>query len=262
MLCFVVNLFMMYQEYVFFDCFVVVVKDGFEGVEFFFFYDFDKVDICVWFDDVGFMQVLFNVLLGDWVGGECGIVLLFGCEVEFKCGIVIVLEYVQVFGNMCLYVMVGFLFVGVDCVCYYVIYVSNVVYVVCEVVGVGVIIVLELINMCDMLGFFFMYQVQVYVVCKEVGVFNLKVQFDLYYVQIMEGDLLVKFKQYIDGVGYVQIVGVFDCYELDEGELNYLYFFVLFDMFGYDGWVGCEYWLCVGMSEGLGWFKCWWEGWC
>lgn len=40
MLCFVVNLSMMYVEYDFLDCFVVVVKDGFFGVEFLFFYDY------------------------------------------------------------------------------------------------------------------------------------------------------------------------------------------------------------------------------
>lgn len=47
------------------------------------------------------------MFLGDWVVGECGIVLLLGCEDEFKCSIEIVLKYVFVIGNKILYVMVG-----------------------------------------------------------------------------------------------------------------------------------------------------------
>lgn len=44
-----------------------------------------------------------------------------------------------------------------------------------------------------------------------------------------------------------------DCYEFDEGELCVEYLFVLFDELGWVGYVGCEYWLWVGILVGLGW---------
>jgi hydroxypyruvate isomerase len=97
-------------------------------------------------------------------------------------------------------------------------------------------------------------------VCKEVGAPNLKVQFDLYHAQIMEGDLSVKLKQYVTDVGHVQIAGVPDRHEPDEGELNYPHLFALMDTLGYDGWVGCEYRPRAGTSAGLGWIKRWREG--
>lgn len=255
MFCFVVNFLMMYIEYVFFECFVVVVYDGFKVVEYLFLYDFVVEDICVCFDVYGFEQVLFNVLLGDWVVGECGIVLLLGCEDEFCCGIDQVFDYVCVIGNRKLYVMVGMVVLGVDCVCYCDIYLVNLCYVVQVVVVYGIMILIELINQCDMFGYFLSCQDDVQVICVEIGVLNLKVQFDCYYCQIVEGDFVMKFKCDFVGIGYIQIVGVFECYELDVGEFNYLYLFVLIDVFGYDGWIGCEYWLKVGMLEGFGWFK-------
>ena len=129
-----------------------------------------------------------------------------------------------------------------------------------EAAGAGITIVLEPINTRDMPGFFLTHQAQAHAVCKEVGAPNLKVQFDLYHAQIMEGDLSVKLKQYVTDVGHVQIAGVPDRHEPDEGELNYPHLFALMDTLGYDGWVGCEYRPRAGTSEGLGWLKRWREG--
>ncbi|MBK5304041.1 hypothetical protein JFT98_22860 [Erwinia sp. TH29] len=77
--------------------------------------------------------------------------------------------------------------------------------------------------------------------CKEVGASNLKVQFDCYHCQIVEGDLATKLRRDFDGIGHIQIAGVPDRHEPDLGEVNYPYLFELIDQLGYDGWVGCEY---------------------
>ena len=75
---FAANLSMMYQEHAFLDRFAAAAKDGFEGVEFLFPYDFDKADIRARLDDTGLTQALFNAPPGDWAGGERGIASLPG----------------------------------------------------------------------------------------------------------------------------------------------------------------------------------------
>jgi len=81
-----------------------------------------------------------------------------------------------------------------------------------------------------------------------------KVQMDFYHVQIVEGDLAMTFKKYVDGIGHIQIAGVPNRHEPDDGEIHYPYLFALLDELGYDGWVGCEY-RPRGLTEaGLGWF--------
>ncbi|MEO3969240.1 TIM barrel protein, partial [Mycolicibacterium smegmatis] len=151
---------MMYQEHAFLDRFAAAAKDGFEGVEFLFPYDFDKADIRARLDDTGLTQALFNAPPGDWAGGERGIASLPGREEEFKRGIATALEYAQVLGNTRLHVMAGLLPAGADRARHHTIYVSNVAYAAREAAGAGVTIVLEPINTRDMPGFFLTHQAQ------------------------------------------------------------------------------------------------------
>jgi hydroxypyruvate isomerase len=67
----------------------------------------------------------------------------------------------------------------------------------------------------------------------------------------------VKLRDQMPGIGHIQVAGVPDRHEPDEGELNYPYLFRLLDELGYDGWVGCEYRPRAGTSAGLGWLRPW-----
>ncbi len=88
----------------------------------------------------------------------------------------------------------------------------------------------------------------------KVGHTNLRLQSDLYHVQIMEGDLAVHVRDYADITAYIQIAGVPERHESDTGEINYPYLFELIDEVGYDGWVGCEYRPRGRTEAGLDWF--------
>ena len=56
-------------------------------------------------------------------------------------------------------------------------------------------------------------------------------------------------------VGHLQIAGVPDRHEPDQGELNYPYLFTLLDELGWAGHIGCEYRPRAGTSAGLGWLQ-------
>ena len=94
-------------------------------------------------------------------------------------------------------------------------------------------------------------------VMSAVGSTNLKLQYDFYHMQVMQGDVVRHFAQLLPQIGHAQIAGNPGRHEPDVGELNYGYIFAEIDRLGYEGWVGCEYVPKAGTSEGLGWMKPW-----
>lgn len=251
------NLSMMYQEHAFLDRFAAAAKDGFKGVEFLFPYEFSAADIKARLDGTGLALALFNLPPGDWSAGERGLASIPGREEEFRRGVATALEYARTLGNNRLHVMAGLIKPGEDRALHRAVYLRNLAYAAAEAASLGIGVVIEPINTRDIPGFFLNRQDEAHAVCAEIGAPNLKVQFDLYHCQIVEGDLAMKLRKYIAGTGHIQIAGVPERHEPDIGEINYPYLFALMDELGYDGWVGCEYRPRAGTSAGLGWARPW-----
>ena len=251
------NLTMMYNEHAFLDRFAAAAKDGFKGVEYLFPYEHPAAELRARLEGAGLVQALFNAPPGDFAKGERGVASLPGREDEFRRGIDTALEYARVLGNRHLHVMAGLIQPGQDRAKHRAVYLANLAHAAKAAASAGITIVIEPINTRDIPGFFLNRQDEAHAIVKEVGAPNLQVQFDLYHCQIVEGDLAMKMKQYIQGVGHVQIAGVPERHEPDVGEVNYPYLLDLLDTLGYPGWVGCEYRPRKGTSEGLGWAKRW-----
>jgi 2-dehydrotetronate isomerase len=254
---FAANLSMMYNEHAFLDRFAAAAKDGFEGVEFLFPYAFPAAEIRARLDAHGLTQALFNLPPGNWDAGERGLASLPGREDEFRHSLENALSYAQVLGNDRVHAMAGLIRPGQDRRRHRDTYLQNLALAAREAAGLGITIVIEPINTRDIPGFFLNRQDEAHAICAEVGALNLKVQMDFYHCQIVEGDLAMKLRQYIAGVGHIQVAGVPERHEPDVGEINYPYLFALMDELGYAGWVGCEYRPKAGTSEGLGWFAPW-----
>lgn len=73
----------------------VVVWFGFEVVECYFLYDILVVDVYVCFEEIGLKMFGLNMVLGDFVVGDFGFVVLLGCVVE----VWVVIDQVVVYGN-------------------------------------------------------------------------------------------------------------------------------------------------------------------
>lgn len=252
---FAANLTMMYNEHAVLDRFAAAAQDGFKAVEFLFPYDFLATELKARLDTHGLTQVLFNAPPGDWAAGERGIASLPGREDEFRRSIDSALDYVRVLGNRTLHVMAGLIAQGQSRERHREVYLKNLAYAAKTLQAEGITLIIEPINTRDMPGFFLNRQDDAQAICAEVGATNLKVQFDCYHCQIVEGDLALKLQRDMAGIGHIQIAGVPERHEPDIGELNYPYLFELIDTLGYDGWIGCEYRPRAGTSAGLGWLK-------
>ena len=252
---FAANLSMMYTEVPFLERFQAAARDGFEGVEFLFPYEHVAQDIATRLQDLGLTQALFNLPPGDWAAGERGMACHPGREAEFAAGLDIALTYAQATGCQRLHAMAGLLPAGVSIGMAHGVYVNNLRRAAERCAAQGITLLIEPINTRDMPGYFLNFQQQAHDIVFEVGAPNLKVQMDWYHCQIMEGDLCRRLEKHIDGVGHVQIAGVPDRHEPDEGEVNHPFLFDRLDALGFQGFVGCEYRPRAGTSDGLGWLR-------
>jgi hydroxypyruvate isomerase len=252
---FAANISMLYPHLPFLDRFEAAARDGFEAVEFLFPYEYAPEQVAARLNANGLTQALFNVLPGDWQAGERGMACHPGRQDEFMRTIETALRYARPTGCRQLHVMAGIRLEGVTDAEARRIYVDNLRRAARRTREEGITLLVEPINTRDMPGYFLNHQQQAHDIVVEVNEPGLMVQMDFYHCQIMEGDLVRRLERHISGVGHVQIAGVPDRHEPDQGEVNYPYLFERLDALGYRGWVGCEYRPRAGTSEGLGWVR-------
>ena len=111
------------------------------------------------------------------------------------------------------------------------------------------------INYFDMPGFYLNTTHQALALIDEVGNDNLKIQYDIYHMQRMEGELTHTMQTYANRIGHLQIADNPNRGEPGTGEINYEYLFNFIDKSNYDGWVGCEYKPLTTTEAGLTWFN-------
>ena len=79
-------------------------------------------------------------------------------------------------------------------------------------------------------------------ICRQVGSERLKVLFDIYHVQIMHGDIIVRLRKHADYIGHYHTAGVPGRNEIDDAqEINYGPIMKAIVATGYRGYVGQEF---------------------
>ena len=203
--------------------------------------------------------VLFNLPPGD--EGERGLGGLPGREAEFREGLDLALRYCRATGCPRLHAMWGVPDEETSLVESRATFVANLREAAPRAAEAGVTLLVEPLNPRDNPGYPLNRQADAHALVAEVGAPNVKVQFDLYHCQIVEGDVAPKLDRWVGGpdsnVGHIQIAGPPDRLEPDAGELNYAWLLPRIDALGYAGWVGCEYRPAAGTEEGLAWASRW-----
>lgn len=252
---FAANLSMMFTEVPFLDRFAAASDAGFSAVEFLFPYEYPPEVVESKSSASGVQVVLFNMPAGDWNAGERGVACIPGREEEFRAGVKKAIAYATSLGTGRLHAMAGIVPHGVDPKACRITLIENLKYAADELAKLDITLLLEAINTRDMPGFSVSTQADSYSICMAVKAPNLKMQMDLYHMQVMEGDLATSLKKYASMCEHIQIAGCPERNEPDTGEVRYEYLFQLLDTIGYPGWLGCEYRPAGKTNEGLRWLS-------
>jgi len=254
MVQFAANLSMMFNEVDFFDRFTAAREAGFKGVEFLFPYDFDKQDLVDALQSNNLTQVLHNLPPGDWAAGERGIATMADRVDEFREGVNQAIEYATALGCKQVNCLAGLVPEGADMEVLYDTFVSNLSYAAARLGENGIRLLIEPINTrVDMPGFYLSTTAQALDILKAVRSDNLAIQYDIYHMQIMEGDLARTLQNNLSSIEHIQLADNPGRNEPGTGEINYPFLFSFLDKIGYQGWIGCEYKPATTTTDGLGW---------
>ncbi|MDQ0467762.1 2-oxo-tetronate isomerase [Labrys wisconsinensis] len=249
---FAANLTMMFGEWSFLDRFAEAAEAGFTAVEFLFPYEHQPAEIADRLERNGLEQALFNLPPGDWAAGERGLAALPERAAEFRDSVARALDYALATKARRLHVMAGLAPSGsAEAGAAY----REALRHACAAAAPhGIDILIEPLNKRDMPGYFLDDFGMAADIIAELGLPNLKLQFDIYHRQILHGDVTRGLEALLPITGHIQIASVPLRQEPGTGELDDARLFATLDELDYAGFVGCEYRPRAGTLEGLAWF--------
>ncbi len=251
---FAANVSMLFQEVPFLERFALAKQCGFAGTECMFPYEVsagefgDKVAMS------GIPLVLFNAPPGDYEAGEKGIAALQGRSGEFRDSLKTVLDYVEYSECKQVHIMSGIVdeddqMDAVD------VLLKNLEYAGDMLAKEGVRVVVENINIE---GYMLRTPAQAAQIVRALDHKNVKLQYDIFHAQMLEGGITAFIENNIDIIAHIQIANAPNRDEPDVlGELNWGYIMNLLDAHGYAGWIGAEYAPRTTTLEGLNWGRDW-----
>lgn len=249
---FAANLTMLFNEKPFLERFAAAAAAGFEAVEFLFPYDYDKKVLKDELDGNGLTLVLHNLPAGNWAGGERGIAADPARVAEFREGVTRAIDYATALSCPRVNCLTGIVSSENASQARKTL-VENLRYAAPRLKDAGIELLLEPVNSRDIPGFFVDRTRPALDIIDEVGSDNLKLQYDIYHAQVMEGDLARTIESEFDRIGHIQLADNPGRHEPGTGEINYDYLFSRIDALGYTGWIGCEYKPRATTEAGLGW---------
>jgi hydroxypyruvate isomerase len=252
---FAANLTMLFNEIDFLRRFEAAASAGFQAVEYLFPYAYPKDELAQLLRRHELEQVLFNLPAGDWSKGERGIACLPDRVQEFRDGVDLAIEYAAALNCSRLNCLAGIAPANVAADRSGAILVDNVRYAAERLQRAGIRLLVEPINTFDIPGFFLHGTKQALELFASVDCSNVFLQYDIYHMQRMEGELAGTLKTNLSRIAHLQIADNPGRNEPGTGEINFPFLFDWIDSLGYEGWIGCEYKPKGTTTSGLSWMS-------
>lgn len=245
------NLGFLWTELTLPDAIRAAKRAGFDAVECHWPYQTPAADVVQALGETGLAMLGLNTARGDVDAGENGLSALPGREVEARAAIDQAIAYAHAIGAGKVHVMAGFAAgqAAHDT------FVANLRYACAKADEHTITIVIEPLNRYDAPDYFLQTTTQALAIMDEVGAPNLKLMFDCYHVQLMEGDLSHRLEALLPSIGHVQFASVPDRGAPDHGEVNYAHIFSMLEKLGYREPLGAEYKPLGSTEATLGWLQ-------
>jgi hydroxypyruvate isomerase len=251
------NLSMLFTERPFMERFAAAAAAGFQGVEYLFPYAYPALELAAELKAQGLSQVLHNLPAGDWEAGERGIACLPGREEEFRAGVERAIVYAQALGCRQLNCLVGITPAAADPVAVAQTLLANLGHAALRLQANGIRLLIEPLNHFDVPGFHLCGSAPALRLIEQLGSGQLYLQYDIYHMQRMEGELAATIARCLPHIAHIQLADNPGRHEPGSGEINYPWLLRHIDSLGYQGWIGCEYKPAGRTEDGLGWFGPW-----
>lgn len=253
------NLHFMYREHAFRDRFAAARADGFDAVEICFAYDVGLAEVRRALGDARQRLISFNFPAGELIPGEKrGVACLPGHEEVFRAQIVEGLDWAAALDcARGIAPLSGNIPAGEPREMYEATFVANLKAAAPLAAAAGVTLLIEPNNTQDQVGYFLRYLHEARHAVDAVASPHLRMLFDSYHTQIMEGNLVARFLEHRDQIAHVQIGNVPGRHEPDHGEIDHRFLFAEMEKAGYAGWVAGEYIPAGATSAGLAWLDRW-----
>ena len=253
---FCANLTLLYNEDEFLERFGAASRAGFKGVEYLFPYDYDKHTLAELLQRHNLTQVLHNMPAGNWAQGDRGSACHPDRVNEFQASVEKAIDYASALGCKQVNCLAGLTPANVAPSMLRETFVANLKFAAPRFKAAGIKLLIEPINSIrDMPGFYLNHTQQALDVIADVSSDNLFVQYDIYHMQIMEGDLASTIEKNLAMIPHMQLADNPGRHEPGTGEINYKFLFEFIDKIGYTGWIGCEYKPLTTTDAGLSWAR-------
>jgi hydroxypyruvate isomerase len=250
---FAANLTMLFTELDFLARFAAAACSGFSGVEYLFPYAFPKEQLAEKLHQHNLTQVLHNLPAGNWDAGDRGIACHPDRVDEFQDSVGRASDYARALGCRQINCLAGIAPASIPDGRTRETFINNLKFAAPRLAEHSIKLLIEPINTYDIPGFFLTNTAQALAIMDEVGHPNIYLQYDIYHMQMMEGNLANTISKHLARIAHVQVADVPGRHEPGTGEINYAFLFKHLDSIGYQGWVGCEYKPLAKTEDGLAW---------
>ncbi len=246
---------MLFTEVDFPDRFERAANAGFKAVEYLFPYSWEVDRLGEQLDRYELQQVLFNLPAGDWEAGERGIAALPDRVGEFQDGVGLAIEYAKALRCPRVNCLAGLTPAGIPEGKVRETLVENLRFAADALSRENIRLLIEALNTRDVPGFCLTRTSEVAQLIEEVNHSHVQYQYDIYHMQIMEGDLTHTIRENLGIIGHIQLADNPGRNEPGTGEIHFSNLLRLIDEAGYTGWVGCEYKPSGKTEDTLEWAK-------
>lgn len=235
------------------DAIRAAAQSGFDAVECHWPYATPTSDVVAALQETKLQMLGLNTRKGHTA--ENGLSALPGREAEAIAAIDEALDYAVAIGAKSVHVMAGITSEPEA----YTVFCNNLRYACQQAMAHNIQILIEPLNPYDAPGYFLNSSAQAIAIIKEVNHPLLRLMFDCYHYQIIQGDICRSFEQLLPYIGHVQIAAVPTRTKPSEGEVNYAYILSKIGELGWHRPIGAEYKTHGDTKITLNWlpeFKC------
>ncbi len=256
MVRFSVNLSLLFREVPFLERFESAARAGFGAVEFWWPSGEDLGQVEAAIADSGVEVVLFNLDAGDMAAGDRGLLSDPSRRDEFLANLPVALELADRVGCRKLNALLGLELPDMDAHDQLELAAENLRHAAAQAAPADIRLLVEAINTLDNGQYLVSHTDDAAELIASVGRPNVGLQYDVFHMQRMEGNLADTIRRHRGLIAHVQIADCPGRGEPGTGEINFPFLFGVLEEIGYGGHVGLEYVPTTdGTEQSLGWMS-------